>query len=208
MTKQTPYMKSRFKRRKNDHYPTIDTRCVDALLHFVPHTNTEGIVDVCAPQGSAIIDYLKSLGISAWGIPDAFSNDGIDSAKSIVTNPPYDISVVDKIIYHQIERLKQPNGLEMVAMLLRTNFDHAIGRKEMFSENKYYWGQIKLCFRPWWTKSRRMPPFHNFVWHIWTHMPHYEKRVVYYYPPFDPQYQAKPKPKQKRSRRVTNKKKK
>jgi hypothetical protein len=36
-------------------------------------------------------------------------------------------------------------------------------------ESPFYFGQIKLLFRPWWSEERKSQPIHNYVWHIWTH---------------------------------------
>lgn len=203
-------MKSNFKRRKNDHYPTIDKRAVDAILHhfasklLVSRWKSKRIVDICSPNGSAIVDYLVSRKFTAFGVGDAFKPKL--NADWIITNTPYKRSQVDKIINCQIERVRR-GEVEGAAFLLRTAFDHAKVREEMFDHPNYY-GQIKICARLWWSKSRKKPPFHNFVWHIWANGNHPIKHVLYYYPPFDPQYQAKPAKKKKRGKRVSNKKKK
>jgi hypothetical protein len=37
----------------------------------------------------------------------------------------------------------------------------------MFAQNEYYYGQIKMLFRPWWSEDHSAQPIHNYVWHIW-----------------------------------------
>jgi hypothetical protein len=34
-------------------------------------------------------------------------------------------------------------------------------------DHPYYYGQIKLRFRPWWSEERTAQPIHNYVWHVW-----------------------------------------
>jgi len=158
---QVPFVHSNFERVANDFYPTIDSRCVYGFLeHFTP----DGLcVDVCAPDGSGIVDTLKACGYKADGLPDAFAENIV--AQWITVNPPYKRGLVDEIINRQIQRLenKEVYGL---AVLLRSNFDFAKGRKAMFDHPLYY-GQIKLRFRPWWSDDRTAQPIHNYVWQIW-----------------------------------------
>lgn len=157
-------MNSGYARIAGDNYKTIDLRCTYAFLqHFTP---TGSCVDVCAPDGSGIVDTLKERGHCAYGIADAFSDNVV--AEWVISNPPYTRGLVDKIIWRQIERLvdSEVNG---VAMLMRWQFDHAAFRRLMFAYNDHYLGQIKTLFRPQWFEKRPgdKQPFHSFVWHIW-----------------------------------------
>lgn len=170
---KVPYVHSNFERRENDHYPTIDPRCVDGLVHYIGIAGD--IVDCCAPSGSGIVDSLTKMEYSARCIPDAFSDFCCDW---IVSNPPYKKGMVDKIIEKQISRIESKETFG-VAMLLRTNFDHAKTRKHLFEHPNYY-GQIKLCFRPYWTEDRKHSPIHNFVWHIWSSVTLNNPVVRYY----------------------------
>lgn len=161
MTKKIPYVHSSFERKPDDDYKTIDPRCVYGFLGFVPHPGT--CVDVCAPNGSGIVDTLLECGVEASCARDAFSE--TLEASWIVTNPPYTRPLVDEIILRQIKRIEDCEVVG-VAMLLRNNFDHAKSRMDMF-RHELYAGQIKLCFRPWWSESRDKQPIHNFIWHLW-----------------------------------------
>lgn len=192
MTEQTPYMKSNFERRENDFYPTIDSRCVDALLeHFGRQMIGCQIVDVCADQGSGIVDYLKSLEYNAVGIADAFQY-RIPGA-IVVTNPPYTRSEVKPIMLKQIERVSSGElGTQgLAAFLLRTRFDHGGDYAEMF-DSPHYRAQIKMRFRVWWTDSREVAPFHDFVWHVWTYSMPDKPSILYYSAPYDPRYAVQP----------------
>lgn len=155
-----PYVHSNFERREDDDYPTIDDRCMIALMEC--SNVCSPIVDVCARNGSAIIDYLASKNYIASGLDDAFSDFNVNW---IVTNPPYKKGIVDKIIWKQIQNLedKKASGL---AVLVRNNFDFAKSRYDMFNHS-YYCMQIHMMFRPWWSEEHSQSPIHNFVWHIW-----------------------------------------
>jgi hypothetical protein len=185
------FVQSNFKRRENDNYPTIDTRCVDGFLKC-HGTGNGAVVDVCAKEGSAIVDYLKSLGYIAYGAKDAF-DDSVngDIAEWIITNPPYKRGLVDEIVRHQIWRV-QKNIVSGLAILVRANFSFAKTRKDMFAAPEY-WGEIKLCFRPWWTEEREQEPIHSYVWHVWQDHSVDFPTVKYYYAPHDTRYVVKKK---------------
>lgn len=195
--KQSPYMNSNFARVEDDFYKTIDTRCVDGLLHFVK--NITAAVDICAPSGSGIVERLVERGCPAWGVGDAFCDSKdlryhvgqIDACTPdwIVTNTPYKLSEVDRIILRQIERVKN-REITGAAFLLRTGFDHAAKRDFMFS-NPLYMGQIKLCFRPWWNTSRDKSPFHSYAWQIFRYDGRlFDPIVLHYYAPYEKRYAA------------------
>jgi len=155
---KVPYVHSNYERIADDNYQTIDKRCVYALENSIRLFGD--IADCCSPSGSGIVDTLKELHFHAFGMNDAFDFVRCDW---IVSNPPYKRVLVDKIINAQIDRL--PN-VEGVAMLLRSNFDFAKSRWGMFN-TPYYYGQIKMMFRPWWSEERIAQPIHNYVWHVW-----------------------------------------
>lgn len=160
-----PFVHSNFERVEGDYYPTVDKRCTYGFLeHFQP----AGLcVDVCAPDGSGIVDTLIECGYKAKGLPDAFTND--IEANWIITNTPYtrkEKVLVDRIIYRQIERVRTGEVIGFAA-LLRSNFKFAKSRKPMFKENSLYRGEIALLFRPWWSDNREAQPIHNYVWHVW-----------------------------------------
>ena len=158
---KVPYVHSNYPRIENDNYQTVDPRCVQAFVEWIPIKGE--IVDCCSPNGSGIVTQLQALGFNARGETDAF---GDWLADWVVTNPPYKKGLVDTIVAEQIVRVQNKEFYGFAA-LLRTNFDHAKTRKEMF-ENSSYYGQIKMCFRPYWTEERKHSPIHNYVWHIWS----------------------------------------
>ena len=160
---KVPFVHSNFERVANDFYPTIDSRCVYGFLeHFTP----KGLcVDVCAPDGSGIVDTLKECGHNAAGLPDAFAEN--ITAQWVITNTPYTRGLVDEIIYRQIKRVESGEVFGL-ACLLRSNFSFAKSRMPMFRDNPLYFGKIELLFRPWWSESREAQPIHNYVWQVWS----------------------------------------
>jgi len=143
----------------------VDRRCVQALVETVKLDANTKVVDVCSPQGSGIVDYFDGTDIQAALCSDAFI-DYVD-ADWVIFNPPYKRSIVDKIIYRQIQRIVD-GQVSCVAALLRTQFDHAKTRQDMFRKNIHYDGQIKMLFRPFWFADGDSTPIHNYVWHIWS----------------------------------------
>lgn len=172
--KQSPYVKSNYKRIEDDDYKTIDTRCIDGLLFHVSLLGT--IVDCCAPTGSAILDAMnETKDRKLVCVADAFSE---FDATWVVTNPPYKRGLVDLILRKQIERVEREE-IWGFATLMRSNFDFAKSRQDMFERDSYF-GQIKLLFRPHWSIERKASPIHNFVWHIWTGSASSSPVVLYY----------------------------
>lgn len=170
---KVPFVHSNFERVEGDYYPTIDERCIDGFLqHFQPEYK---IVDVCAPDGSGIVDTLVKRGYSALCRSDAFES--MDFYQWIVTNPPYTRGLVDDIINRQISRLEDGQA-DNLAVLVRSGFDFAKGRAGMFS-HPYYAGQIKLTFRPWWSENRTAQPIHNYAWQVWNRRQSDAPRIWY-----------------------------
>ena len=154
-------------RIKDDDYKTIDPRCVLGLMeHF--NLKDKLVIDPCSPTGSGIIEQIASHKIQCFGMPDYRLEYCCDW---VISNPPYKRPLVDDIVWDMIERLYRGGTIkDGVALLLRTNFDHAKSREKFFELCPNYYGQIKLLFRPTWFAKQDgdATPFHNFVWHIWT----------------------------------------
>jgi hypothetical protein len=160
MTDQNYFVHSGYARREDDFYPTIDERCLTALLDT---WNISGkIVDNCTREASGIVDGLVARKFDAKGADDAFS---AFEADWIVTNPPYGRNIVDKIAQNAVDRLAR-DEVKGVAFLMRANWDMAARRSQLFEANLYA-GQTRMRFRPWWSTDRKKQPIHNFVWHVW-----------------------------------------
>lgn len=95
---------------------------------------------------------------------------------AIVTNPPYDQA--QKFIEHALELMK-PNGI--VAMLLRTDFDHAKTRRHLFADCSSFWAKIVLTKRIKWFENSKGQPSFNHAWFIWQIL-NYETPTIRYAP--------------------------
>jgi hypothetical protein len=83
---------------------------------------------------------------------------------AIVTNPPYALAVafIEKAL-----QLTQPAGL--VAMLLRTDFDHAKTRQHLFADCSAFAKKIVLTRRIVWFDGPKAAPSFNHAWYLWNH---------------------------------------
>jgi hypothetical protein len=80
----------------------------------------------------------------------------------IITNPPYELA--RHFIVHALD-LSYPSGL--VAMLLRTDYDHAKTRQSLFGEHKAFAKKLVLTKRIKWFEDSKGQPSFNHAWFIW-----------------------------------------
>ena len=165
-----PFVESNFPRHANDHYPTIDGRCLDALLEAwdVPSGR---LYDACVGENgeSGLVDQR----------PDLFTDD-FSNAQAIVTNPPYKRGLVDLVVSALVGHVQSDPKIIMAACLLRTQWDHAKGRSHLFDSEPFA-GLVRLRFRPWWSEDRSKTPIHSYQWVIWDRR-HSGEPVVRYWP--------------------------
>lgn len=88
-------------------------------------------------------------------------------ASAIITNPPYELAT--EFCEHAL-RLMEPCG-GLVAMLLRTDFDHAKSRTHLFRDCPAFAKKLVLMKRITWFveadgKPKASPSF-NHAWYIW-----------------------------------------
>lgn len=159
------FVRSGHERIADDNYQTVDRRCVQALDETMKIPDLVTIIDSCSPQGSGILDYFQGRKVRRAQCSDAFSKDYYCDWD--IFNPPYARGLVDRIIHARLENMIVGRTRVGVAALLRTGFDHAKSRVNMFWQNESYAGQIKMLFRPLWFLDTDITPIHNYVWHIW-----------------------------------------
>ncbi len=85
-------------------------------------------------------------------------------SKCIVTNPPY--SLAQEFIEHALALTKPYSG--MVAMLLRTDYDHAKTRQHLFGDCLMFKMKIVLTTRIVWFERKGAAPSFNHAWFIWN----------------------------------------
>jgi hypothetical protein len=96
---------------------------------------------------------------------------------AIVTNPPFGPrgKTAEAFIWKALELTKVHNG--SVAMLLPSDFDHAVTRAGLFRSANYAM-RIVLTARPKWFDGGATPKT-NFVWHVWDHLNIHAPTVAY-----------------------------
>lgn len=164
--------KSGYERKPADLYPTPPwvTECL--LPHIPVHINeiwepaagTGEMADIlglsCPVRPTDICQHGDFI---LDGLVDFLQCTGpVNSGVAIITNPPYSQAA------EFIERallLTSTNG-GMVAMLLRTDFDHAKTRRHLFADCPAFAKKIVLTKRIKWFEGGSSPSF-NHAWFIW-----------------------------------------
>lgn len=93
---------------------------------------------------------------------DFLTCDGKD-VTVIATNPPY--SLATEFIQRALALMEPQNG--MVAMLLRTDFDHAKSRRHLFADHPAFAEKLVLTKRIQWFEDSKSSPSFNHAWFIW-----------------------------------------
>jgi len=155
---------SGYERKERDLYET-PSWVTEALG---PHLYA-GIFHVWEPAcGSGkMVRALESLGFTVNGTDIDAGHDFLESYcgldedgfEAIITNPPYVLA--QEFIEHA---LKQP--VSVVAMLLRTDFDHAKSRLHLFQDQRFAKKLVLTKRIKWFEDSKGQPSF-NHAWYIW-----------------------------------------
>lgn len=89
------------------------------------------------------------------------------SCHAIVTNPPYELA--QEFCEHALRLMKEVSGT--VAMLLRTDFDHAKSRAHLFRDCPAFAKKLVLTKRIVWFEpepgAKGKSPSFNHAWFIW-----------------------------------------
>ena len=104
-------------------------------------------------RASDIQDDIDFLTIKIDGFGDS----------AIITNPPY--SCAQEFIEHALDLTYEESGF--VAMLLRTDFDHAKSRRHLFADHSAFAKKLVLTKRIQWFEDSKLSPSFNHAWFIW-----------------------------------------
>ncbi len=145
------YVTSGYARFEDDHYPTIDPRCMKALLSGW---------DIPFP---ALDPFCSS---PETGLAPAQVGDLRDASqyRSVVTNPPYARNIVNDLVSQCVDKVKS-GDVEVAALLMRLQWDCAKSRVALFESP--FACSLRLLFRPYWLTERKSSPIHNYQWLIW-----------------------------------------
>ena len=103
---------------------------------------------------------------------------GVDS---IITNPPYKLAV--EFIDRALCLMESRGG--MVAMLLRTDFDHARTRQYLFASCDAFTAKVVLTRRIRWIADSTGSPSYNHAWFIWDWQHRGAPTIAYYHEQVD-----------------------
>jgi hypothetical protein len=154
---------SGYARRERDDYPTPSW----VTLALVPQLPLfTGRVWEPACGSGKMVAALRQAGFDVVGSDIAI---GIDFLRqpaplgigAIITNPPYAQA------REFIERALHVHGNRIVAMLLRTDYDHAASRAHLFADCPMFAKKVLLTKRIRWFEDSNGSPSFNHCWMIW-----------------------------------------
>lgn len=161
---------SGYERKEADFYPTPEW----VTLALIPHLprNPESIWECAVGDGNMLDPLSKTF--SVFGSDLRFGDDFLMSRTlpwsdmgAIITNPPYELAT--EFIEHALRLMEPASG--QVAMLLRTDFDHAKSRSHLFRDCPAFAKKVVLTKRIMWFQpeagAKGKSPSFNHAWYIW-----------------------------------------
>lgn len=156
---------SGYERKERDLYETPAWVTMALVPHLPRHPN---VIWEPACGSGKMVRALEEAGFNVCGTDIEDCNDFLlpnstDGAAAIVTNPPYEFATefVEKALWHT----SYVDGF--VAMLLRTDFDHAKTRARLFAESRAFSKKVVLTKRIKWFEDSKGQPSFNHAWFIW-----------------------------------------
>lgn len=165
---------SGYERKERDLYETPEW-VTEALLPHLPRRPSM----IWEPaMGSGKMTKVFSLARLGWGGSDIDDGEDfltMDSAgpgfderpDAIITNPPYELGT--QFCEHALRLMEPANGF--VAMLMRTDFDHAKSRSHLFRDCPAFAKKVVLTKRIMWFEpapgAKGKSPSFNHAWFIW-----------------------------------------
>lgn len=158
---------SGYERKERDLYET-PAWATEALLPHLPQLVGRNILEPACGSGK-MVRALEGRGLHVTGFDIEDGRDFLQCiatfASAVVTNPPYVLA--REFCEHAIELMKPASGL--VAMLLRTDFDHAKTRQHLFSGCPQFAKKVVLTKRIQWFEDSKGQPSFNHAWFVWDH---------------------------------------
>lgn len=167
---------SGYERKERDLYETPEW-VTEALLPHIP-SYVKAIWEPAAGSGrmERVLDRVGSvIGTDIDRGHDFLSPPSI-FPDAIITNPPYDQA--QQFIERAIEHA------DFVAMLLRTDYDHAKSRAHLFRDCRVFSKKVVLLKRiVWFVEDNGKPkasPSFNHAWYIWDKQDHGARPIIQY----------------------------
>jgi hypothetical protein len=164
---------SGYARKERDLYETPPGPTELLLPHLPP---CEAILEPAAASGQMVRVLRRHARVIASdiepfegldGLGDFLARTDAQGCTGIATNPPYELAT--EFCEHAL-RLMEPVG-GFVAMLLRTDFDHAKSRAHLFRDCPAFSKKLVLMKRiVWFVEDNGRPkasPSFNHAWYLW-----------------------------------------
>jgi hypothetical protein len=162
---------SGLQRIERDLYETPEW-VTEALLPYLPARSLRIWEPACASGKMSRVLGRAPNWVTATDIfaPDEIAVDFLEAEEAIegphdaiITNPPYRFAA--EFIARALEFQRPHAGI--VAMLLRTDFDHAKSRGKLFGDHPAFAKKIVLTKRIRWFEDSKGSPSFNHCWMIW-----------------------------------------
>lgn len=156
---------SEYARRPFDEYNT-PTWATKAVVPFIPKDSY--ILEPACGSGK-MAEALREEGfkVDATDIQDGNEDflklEDARNYDAIITNPPYNLAA--QFVEHALKLTEPTSGV--VAMLLRTDFDHAKTRRRLFADHRAFSTKLILTKRIVWFERPGAAPSFNHAWFIW-----------------------------------------
>lgn len=156
---------SGYERKERDLYETPEW-VTELVIPHIPLRISKVWEPACGSGRMA--DVLFSGRFGGWHTDISTGSDFFkavcpDGCEAIITNPPYETApdFCDRSI-----RMMEPRS-GIVAMLLRTDFDHAKTRASLFAGHRAFSKKVVLTKRIRWFEDSKGSPSFNHAWFIW-----------------------------------------
>lgn len=164
---------SGYERKERDLYET-PAWVTEAVIPHLPFVNGRHVWEPACGSGKmlkVLCDRLGADNVCGTDIDAGFGLVGADflafnkahDVFGIVTNPPYVLA--QEFCSHALALMEPVAGF--VAMLLRTDFDHAKTRQFLFSGCPPFSKKLVLTKRIQWFEDSKGSPSFNHAWFIW-----------------------------------------
>jgi hypothetical protein len=157
---------SGYVRRHNDHYATpiwvtmVLEKYLPGPLYIWEPAAGEGMMAAALRTFRTAHEVVETD--MAAGV-DFLTISACKHFNAIITNPPFGIG--QEFIEHALALMKPAGGV--VAMLMRTDFDHGKTRRHLFGNCPAFAAKIVLTTRIVWFKPAVAAPSFNHAWFIW-----------------------------------------
>ena len=153
---------SGYERRERDLYETPEW-VTEALLPHLPRQLAIWEPAAASGKMARVLDAKLATDIDGHGGHLDFLRQALPNGiNAIITNPPYESA--QEFIKHA---LNLTQGVGIVAMLLRTDFDHAKTRQHLFGKHPAFAKKLVLTRRIKWFEDSTGSPSFNHAWFIW-----------------------------------------